>query len=534
MTTQEIVDVLGRTSRVGDVEGRTRRVSDVRGRTARVSDVLGETGVDLGGGPPVDPPDPGDPQDTAIMWLTADQGVTGTGDEVDTWATRSDSGLTLTEAGSGKPLVLGRRIGLDNADVQQNFFTVGDTSTFEAVNTTGVFTFAWRGTIDALDGLDASVNGMIIVTKSNGRGCFLAYNDTLMNFTVTDAGNNILYRLLDNDWASEVAFGTPHDYLVQGDGTTVRMYRNGVEVDSTPFVAQAGAHQFTAKVGTSANEQAYLIGSIEGLFFDDAGPDTYTVAEARALVAVARTFEATDHGSVIWRYSSTDGAYPPGLVSRLTDAQDGALTFTAPTGSSEGTHVVGPPPYLRLDGADDYYKADGTTTPWDVMHTTTAGGGAGGCTIAQLVRFVASPSEALMCLWATKGFSGGNGLGLWIQTSFGAHGRLRIAAGSDGITNSATHDLTAALGTDWHTIILDVDADADTWTPYVDGVALGGPQSFTQVDGASTYVPVLWADPREVGRYELDGDASEVIAYSGAMGAAGIAALHTDLMELVA
>jgi hypothetical protein len=243
-------------------------------------------------------------------------------------------------------------------------------------------------------------------------------------------------------------------------------------------------------------------------------------------------FDASTYGTLISWVSASQGTYTDSAsVATLADESGNGNTFAAAAGSDEATFLAGPPKRFNFDG-DDHYQA-ASSAAWDVMHQTVAGGGAGGGTIVWFARFASgADGDSLVTTYASR-FTSGNGLGIYYSGTLAATGRLRVCAGTSSITNSADHNLPALPGTDWHSYILSVDAEAAEWQLYYDGSALGSAVSFTQDDGASAVAPILGADPRGFALYEFTGDVGEVITYEGALSSGTVSSLHTALMGTV-
>ncbi len=239
---------------------------------------------DGGAGPP-----PG-PEASALLWLTANQGITGTGAQVDTWDTRSDSGLSATEAGTGKPVVVGDFVDMDNSASRINHFEVGNNTTFEATTNSGEFIWAWRGTIDAYDAPAFSVIDLSLIHTRGGLGrgvnLFVFGSQGSLSWTTWDNTSAVATQIIWAGWGAYYTLGDPVDIVVKGDGVNHELYVDGVLRGSAAHVSAPGAHVVTPLLGRLFNTPAgaYHIGRIQGLFFDDA--NTYTVAEATALVTL--------------------------------------------------------------------------------------------------------------------------------------------------------------------------------------------------------------------------------------------------------
>lgn len=216
-----------------------------------------------------------------LLWLWSTEGLTSTDTEIDAWATRSTSGLTFTEGGTGKPVRIEDRVNMNNALVQENFFLCGDTTTFQDITGTGIFSMGWRGTFDAYDVPVFTVDASLFHTRgSTGRGAnlFVSAAGSTLSFVTWNGGGTITHRC---DWTGFGAFytlGEIVDIVVIGDGVNMRMYVDGVEVGTTgTVIADPGPHALTANFGKLNNGNLFHIGSIEGVWYDDTA--TYGFAD---------------------------------------------------------------------------------------------------------------------------------------------------------------------------------------------------------------------------------------------------------------
>jgi hypothetical protein len=301
------------------------------------------------------------------------------------------------------------------------------------------------------------------------------------------------------------------------------MYRNGVEVDSDTITTQAGSHQLTPRVGISANSGAYQIGSVEGIFYDDAGPDTYSVSEARALVTVPRTFQASDYGTPIAEYSARWGYQDAAAVSRLVDESGGGHTLVAPSGSNEAVHVASGP-HNDHDGSDYYRGAN--KTPFDVLHQTPQG------TIVVRVALRSATSGARHGLFSTATLTKSNTGVAFILDDVSGTNRVRIGVFSSSASavydlNSASADLTLTGG---EFVTVAAAWDGTDMRLYADGAFLvseaidGTPDA-----GTSTRWPEVGA---LAGTTDIDGFISDAIVFSDKLDAATVAGLTTALEAL--
>jgi hypothetical protein len=237
------------------------------------------------------------------LWVLANEGVTGSDNQVDTWDTRSTSGLTLTEGGSGKPVYLRskRVISMKNEVIQQNFFLCGDTSTFQDITATGVFSIGWRGTFDQYDAPVFTVDASLFHTRgSTGRGAnlFISGGGSTISFVTWDGTGSITHRCDWNGWGAYYTFTDTVDVVVIGDGVNMRMYVDGVEVGTTgTIVTDAGPHATVANFGKLNNGNLYHIGSVEGIWYDST--DTYGFADVDAIRDFLRAKDPQDNLSIL-------------------------------------------------------------------------------------------------------------------------------------------------------------------------------------------------------------------------------------------
>ena len=301
-----------------------------------------------------------------VLWLLSADGVDGASNRVDTWETRSTSGVTLTESGAGKPYVVGPRVRMDNAAVQQNYFLGGDTSTFQAITETGVFVFAWRGTIDAYDSPFFTVDCSLFHTRgSSGRGAnlFVHSGGTALSFVTWNGGNVITHRC---DYASfdvDYTLGDDFDVAIKGDGVNMRMYLNGFEVGTTGTIStDAGAHASVANFGKLNNGALYHIGSIEGVFFDDT--DDYELEALRSYVTVDKSVpNPLNFNTIQHRWVTTDGLFsdlggttvaaPGDPVGVWKDSINGIELVAPSTAARPALESVGGTQVVSFDGTDD-------------------------------------------------------------------------------------------------------------------------------------------------------------------------------------
>lgn len=258
----------------------------IAGGASQIAEGLG------GQGDAPTPPPPPAPEDSALLWVTADQGITGTGADVDTWATRSTSGASLVEAGTGKPQDLGTLVDMDNAAAQINYFQAAGLD-MRAVTETGVFTLAWRGVIDSYDGATLGIDLSLIHTRgATGRGFNLFVSGARQNLSIVtwDGTGTITHRVDWTGWGAAYTLGTLVDIVVVGDGATMRMSVDGVSVGSDTIVTDPGPHAVVPLFGRLVNSVtgAYHIGKVQGVLFDDTA--AYSLADARALVTLPYTY----------------------------------------------------------------------------------------------------------------------------------------------------------------------------------------------------------------------------------------------------
>lgn len=157
----------------------------------------------------------------------------------------------------------------------------GTTTNFQAITETGVFAIGVRVKVnDWAAGVQC-----FLQTKGTGRGIFFGVNST---------ADQVLFRAYNSSnatlWDHEVACssdGVEVDIIVIGDGTTSRMYVDGVLADSAAISKQAGAHQYAGHIGRNTNVAAsYLDGEINALIYGASQKDL-TAFRARLLTAAA-------------------------------------------------------------------------------------------------------------------------------------------------------------------------------------------------------------------------------------------------------
>lgn len=462
-----------------------------------------------------------------VLWLLSADNVTGTGDQVDTWGTKSDSGVTLTEAGSGKPLVLGSRVDMDNETSQANHFTCGDTSTFQAMTETGEFLFAWRGTVDVSDNAAFAVNSTILHTRgSSGRGAAVYTYSSGANLAfVLWNGSGTVTTLCDwSGWGAYYTDGAIVDIAVEGDGANVDIVVDGVVRDTDTHTADSGVHANTPLVGKLVNSSSggYLIGSIIGMFYDD--NNDKTVSEATALVTPTRTFEASDYGTPIAEYSARWGYEDGSSVTRLVDESGNSNIFNAPAGSNEGV-ASDSGPHITLDGDDYYTVAD--KAPFNGLHQTPQG------TIVVRVALASASTSAINALFSTSLFLSSNiGVFLCIDDRSTRDNRIRFAVFNSAtavyVTNEADADITGLSDGEWITVAVAWDATDARF--YLDGTLIDTVASSGETPSASDSSKVgTIAGAGDSPTYAPSANLSDVMVFSDKLSAANVSALTTAL-----
>lgn len=237
-------------------------------------------------------PDSVDPE----LWLLASEGISGTGNEVDTWSTRSTSVLAFTEGGTGKPLVIDSRVDMNNASVQENYFLCGDVNTFKDITETGIFSFGWRGAFDEYDAPVFTIDASLLHTRtSTGRGAnlFIYGAGANLGFVTWNGASGITHRCDWTGFGAYYSLRSSVDIVVIGDGVNMRMYVDGVEVGTTgTIVTDAGPHLVVANFGKLNNGNLYHIGKIEGVWYDSTATYGFTeVGDIREFLKVKSQIE---------------------------------------------------------------------------------------------------------------------------------------------------------------------------------------------------------------------------------------------------
>ena len=217
--------------------------------------------------PTADPPaSPPQTSLTLSVDLLGGYEITGTA-PVTAWASSDDQATIdiATLVGSPSKSAGG---GVTLNGTTQYMTLSGTTANFQAITETGVFALGIR--VNVTDW--AAGAQCFLQSKGTGRGIFLGVNSTpdQVLFRAFNSSNATLWEHV----AACSSDGIEVDIIVIGDGTTSRMYLDGVLVDSTTITKQSGAHQYAGHVGRNANiSAAFLGGEINALIYGASAKD---------------------------------------------------------------------------------------------------------------------------------------------------------------------------------------------------------------------------------------------------------------------
>jgi hypothetical protein len=207
--------------------------------------------------------------------LVAGQNITTSGTTVTAWTSLAEAPIDVaTIVGTPDQSSAG---GIELTGTE--YFTLsGDTSNFQGITETGIFSFGMKIRMDNI----GAPQQTFLQTKSNGRGIFVGTTGGAgFRFRAFNSSNAVLWNH-DVDLSS-FTNGDEIDFVVLGDGSNSYCYLNNVLSDTQTITLQAGVHQFPGTVGRYSNvSSGFLDGAVNGIVY---APEFGTVSQVNSALS---------------------------------------------------------------------------------------------------------------------------------------------------------------------------------------------------------------------------------------------------------